>query len=131
MSKKPSGELQYFLSYAEERASLSVLTDAQAGRLYKAKYDYFFDATEPDFSDDTALRVIWSLVGPKLEKNRKDAFVKSLQGAYRVYQRDFAPDEMHPEPLTIGQWLESRKRYFKQTGFPCPTAFRVISPEDL
>ena len=104
---RDAGELQYFLTYREERDSLSSLSAEQKGRLYEAKFSFFFDGAEPDFTDDQALAVLWSLIGPKLNKT-----------AY------------HIEPLPIGAWFEWKRELLSRMG-DCPTAFLELSPEDL
>lgn len=127
---RDAGELQYFLTYREERESLSALTDAQKGRLYTAKFDFFFDGNEPDFADDQALAVLWSLIRSKLDTTRRGGLIRSVTNSYRAYLRDFMPDTYHVEPLPIGAWFDWKRQLLDTLG-NCPTAYLELSPEDL
>ena len=48
-----------FILFMNHKEDIDDLSDIQAGRIMKAIYNYNDDGTEPDFSDDLALRILW------------------------------------------------------------------------
>ena len=49
------GNPKAFTSYIENENKLNMLTDEQAGRLYKSLFAYSRTGEKPDFSDDPVL----------------------------------------------------------------------------
>lgn len=61
MKKKKS-----VLLYIERKKELALLTDAQAGKLFKAIFDYADEGTEPKF-DDLAMTVLFSVFRSQID----------------------------------------------------------------
>lgn len=63
--KKPKG----FFTYFHLSSVLDKLTDAQAGRLYKALMRYGYTGELADFSDDTACDMAYTLMRGEIDIN--------------------------------------------------------------
>lgn len=53
--------------YTENREYIDMLSDAQAGRLFKAIFAYEEEGTIPDFGDDTALYIMFAILRKPLD----------------------------------------------------------------
>jgi uncharacterized phage protein (TIGR02220 family) len=56
-----------FVIFNENKEYIDQLSDAQAGRLFKAVFAYEEDGTVPDFSDDLALSITFSVIRKQLD----------------------------------------------------------------
>ena len=138
MAKRKNKKPEAFYSYVEFAPIIRCLTDSDAGRLYKALYEFCFsDGAEPDFSDSERLDTLWVLMKAKLERDNYSWCVKSVVSSYKAYLRDFEPDKEHISPLPIGAWHDWKKRQLQQIygaekAFEIyPAVFKIQDVEDL
>lgn len=65
---------------------VSLLTDEQAGLLFKATLQYGIDKTEPEF-EDLALRLVWAGIKAQVEENEKRYEAKCKQYKENIQKR--------------------------------------------
>ena len=123
-----TGELKYFSDFAEEEAAILQLSDEQAGKLYKAKFKYFFHETEPDFADDNTLKILWAYAAAKLDRNKIGAYKKSVSNAYKAYKRDLPEGD---PLLNIQAWFVWKKALYQKNLETLPSAYVYLTEEDL
>ena len=66
------GTPKAFYSYMENEDKLNLLTDEQAGRLYKSLYAYSRTGEKPDFSDDPLLQYAFADFIIDIDRDRKN-----------------------------------------------------------
>lgn len=80
-----------FYSYEDSDEIIQDLSDADAGKYYKRKYDYWLRGVFPDFTDcdePKVLLTIWKLEKSRLDANRHAYYVKSVKAMYSTYCRE-------------------------------------------
>ena len=115
----------YFRNYADSLEIIRGLSDEQAGKLFKAKYEYMIDMTEPVFKDPT-LKIIWSYEKAKMDRDFKGMYVQRVTGLYGVYCRDADPNLR----LTIYDWVLWKKKN-PLTDELQDKLFAMVEPEDF
>lgn len=120
------GKPEAFLSYAELSDFILSLSDAEAGRLFKGKYTYYFHGVEPDFTDCQKLLGVWAIEKSKLDRDRMRYYVNSVHNSYKAYCRDCKPEE--PKPITV--WFECQK-ILRAKENRITEAFEMLEPDDL
>lgn len=123
MSKK--GNPPGFYSYEESFTAIQRLTDEEAGRLYKAKYCYWINNQEPDFSDNERLETVWIFEKARLDTDRYSYYLNSVKNSYNVYKRDNKEN-----PLAIDSWFTWKKAVYESEGVHC-RAFEIVDIADL
>ena len=121
MAKRPPG----FYSYQESYEIIKALSDEQAGKLFKAKYEYFMNMTFPTF-DDPALLIIWPYEKARLDAGLKNYYIQCVKGKYAAYVK-YADSSV----MDICSWVKWKKydsHYDKE--YPDPV-FALVEPEDF
>ena len=60
-----------FLLYKDFKPNVDILSDEQAGKLFKAVFQYVQDRTEPDFTSDGMLLMAFTMLKTTLERDLK------------------------------------------------------------
>lgn len=121
MAKKPPG----FLCYQESYEIIKGLSDEQAGKLLKAKYDYFMNLSNPAF-DDPTLSIIWNYEKSRLDAGLKSYYITCVKGKYAAYVK-YADSGV----MDICAWVKWKKYdspYDKEHPDP---VFALVEPEDF
>lgn len=118
--------LEYFNCYIEGKEPILSLSDENAGKLFKAKYKYFFDDIEPDFPVGSQLKTVWDYEFSKLKRDKHSVYVRSLDAKYKVYLRDIADDR----PLNREAWYIAQKNSPLQQQYP-DKAFDIGTVDDM
>lgn len=118
---------EYFNSYRESEDAIMSLSDDEAGRLYKAKFLYFFDEVKPDFSDNVRLQMVWSYERAKLDRDKHSIYVQSVANSYKTYLRDLPEGEQR---LNREGWLIAQKNNVIQREYP-NIAIDQVTLEDM
>lgn len=109
MGKNPPA----FQVYEEDFAALLSVSDASAGEFIKAAGRFFYDKTEPTFSDEQ-LKMLFNFVRPKLKRDYHNYYVKVVKRSYAAYIRDYKKshggDETGAATLTVWFLAERAKR---------------------
>ena len=66
-----------FVLYYEFKESIELLSDEQAGKLFKSLFDYETENKEPDFTD-IAMKIVFSTIRNSLDRN-KEKYEKTCQ----------------------------------------------------
>ena len=86
--------------YFELIEAMSVLTDADKGRLFEGILRYARDGETPNFTG--VLAAIWALTKPSIDRDAGRYKEKSLQGRWKVYVREEKKNGR--EPLDFEAW---------------------------
>lgn len=102
--KTPQG----YIVYEEFEKNIEMLSNEDAGILYKAQNRYFFDGEAPDFSncDKEGLKYTWPLIESKLSRDKRKYAIECLKRAYAADMKSFE------ENLTFAAWYEWRTARF-------------------
>ncbi len=121
MAKRPPG----FYCYQESYEIIKALTDEQAGKLFKAKYEYFMNLTPPVF-DDPTLPIVWNYEKARLDAGLKSYYIQCVKGKYANYVK-YADSSV----MDICSWVKWKK-YDSPVDkeFPDPV-FSLVEPEDF
>lgn len=121
MAKKPPG----FFCYQESYEIIKNLSDEQAGKLLKAKYDYFMNLSNPVF-DDPALSIIWNYEKARLVAGLKSYYIRCVKGKYANYVK-----YADCSTMDICSWVKWKK-YDSPIDKEHPDpAFALVEPEDF
>lgn len=80
--KKPG-----FISYHEFRGSVNALSDEEAGKLFKACFDYSMEGLQPNDLPARA-SVLWPLIMARIDEDTDSYRQKSRDSQYAAYCRD-------------------------------------------
>lgn len=125
MAKSKNSSPPGFYSYGESYPIIQKLTDEEAGKLFKAKYDYWFNDREPTFESNPILETVWTFEKSKLDSDRYTYYLNSVRNSYNSYCRDHKDDA-----LSKDLWFSWKKRLLEQEGIKSK-AFDVVNIEDL
>ncbi|MBR2525362.1 MAG: hypothetical protein IKG57_06280 [Enterococcus sp.] len=121
-----------FYTYAESVPLLMILSDADAGKYYKAKCQYFFndvDMTFEDYENPDMLIAFWTFEKPKLDANKKAYYLTTLNGMFAAYCRDRKKEEGENE-LTRDGWYIWAKAVYRDDVI-LNNAFECVSITDF
>ena len=121
MAKRPPG----FYSYQESYEIIKALSDEQAGKLFKAKYDYFMNLDSPAF-DDPTLSIIWNYEKARLDAGLKGYYIQCVKGKYAAYVK-YAKDGVM-DICSWVKWMKYDSPYERE--YPDPI-FALVEPEDF
>ncbi|MBQ3374640.1 MAG: hypothetical protein IJG40_16060 [Oscillospiraceae bacterium] len=125
-NKEPPG----FYSYRESMRQVMKLSDSDAGRLWKAKYEYWYNGVIPDFSDCERLETMWDYEQEKLDRDRYSYYVTAVKNAYKTYLRDNKEEITGQPPLSIDVWF-NWKVLMLQRENKRELPFEVVDVEDV
>lgn len=104
-----------FYSYRDSYPALMNLSDADAGRYYKAKYAYSLCGEEMVFEGyekPDMVSILWTFEQQKMEQDRKRYYLEILSNMYSVWCRD-NKDE-NGEPLySRASWYDWAKARYR------------------
>lgn len=116
---------EYFRCYYESLEIIRNLTDEQAGKLYKAKYEYMETHVSPKF-DDPSLKIIWNYEKAKMDRDFKGLYISRVTGLYGSYCKRTPKDQQ----LSKYDWVMWQKNRPLKDELPDP-AFDFVEPEDF
>lgn len=137
MSKSPPGVMVYF---DDVLPALDLLSNEEAGRLFRSMLEYAKLGVVPDFGDSVVLNMAWRFVQPQIERDKAVYDKKLLKTRYAVYCRE--QKKKNIEPLEFEEWVQTvpsdiadnqtlssdSKRYPIPTPIPSPTPEPTTSP---
>lgn len=88
--------------YFDLEPALSMLSDAEAGQLFRAAMEYGHYGTVPEF--DGLLAMAWSFVQPKIDRDNEAYQKKCMDNAYNRYKG--VCKERGTEPLDKETWVK-------------------------
>lgn len=96
------------MMYFEMIPAFDSMTDATAGKFIKGILHYARDETEPDFSENEGLKMLWPIIRERL-KNDRDRYIsismansqKRQYSAYKAKRREKGLDY-----LPFAEWRE-------------------------
>lgn len=94
-----------FMLYLELRRTFELLSENQRGILIMDIFDYVETGALPEYSNDTTLAVVWSLVQPKLDYDNDRYTNKVLQSQYAVFCRE--AHRRNEVPCSFDEWKNS------------------------
>lgn len=97
MAERP-GVMFYF----DLEPALRMLSDAEAGQLFRAAMEYGHYGTVPEF--DGLLAMAWSFVQPKIDRDNEAYQKKCMDNAYNRYKG--VCKDRGTEPLNKEEWEE-------------------------
>ena len=89
--------------YFDIKFALEIMTDEQAGMLFKAFLKYGEYGEEPEF-DDSCLKMAWAFMKPRSDRDEKTYNLKCLQKKYAVYCRECK--KRGEEYLSYSDWKD-------------------------
>lgn len=101
MSKSPPGVMIYF---DDVLPALDLLSDEEAGRLFRSVLGYAKSGVAPDFGDSVALNMAWRFVRLQIERDMAVYDKKLLKTRYAVYCREQKKKDI--EPLAFEEWVQ-------------------------
>ena len=116
-----------FPTFEESFPVILSLSDAEAGRLYKAKVAFWMSGENPNF-DDGGLRLAWMYEEPRLVSARHSYYLTSVKNRFKVYQREC--EKRGEVADAIGAWLELQKIRNKNEGWG-DTALEEVSLSEV
>ena len=119
--------LKFFNTYLESEKTILKLSDEQAGKLFKAKFRFFFDDVEPDFSADERLETAWDYEVDKLERDKHSSYVRSVEAMYKVYLRELDDRE---KAMNREAWYIAMQSNPFQVEYPSK-ALSMVTIEDM
>ena len=120
-----------FPSYEESYPVVMTLSDADAGRFSKAKYAYWFDGKDPDFSTcekQEKVETMWAYEKSQLDKARYSYYLTCVQRAYGSYVRDHRNDPDFMD--SIRDWFTWKRRINQADGVEDPV-YLLVNEADL
>lgn len=109
--KQRPGTMIYF----EMVPVIDQLPDATAGKFWKAIMHFARDGTEPDFSDDQLLTVLWPMVRERITRDNEKYLAVCLSnserrkyGAYKAKREKAGRDV-----LPFSEWKERQDETFR------------------
>ena len=102
MKEKRTGKPGVMI-YADLRYSITKLTDAQAGQLFRAILEYGLDGTPPLLS--SKLEPLWPIVQARLDADNDRYYDVVNKRSYAAYVR--WAKEKNRTPLSYEKWLEA------------------------
>lgn len=102
MNKKRTGKPGVMI-YADLRYTITKLTDAQAGQLFRAILEYGLDGKKPQLDSD--LDILWSIVQARLDADDDRYYDVVNKRSYAAYVRWAKEKNQHP--LSYEKWLEA------------------------
>lgn len=100
-------ELKGILIDKEYLQSVSELTDEQAGKIFKAFYDYFYNGVVPQF-EDAGSRIYWKSLIPSIERFAESYF-KRIAGLKRVNEEKAAKKNLKENATDLERLIYSIK----------------------
>lgn len=94
-----------FMLYLELRRAFELLSENQRGILIMDIFDYVETGALPEYSDDTTLAVVWSLIQPKLDYDNDRYTNRVLQSQYAVFCRE--AHRRNEGPCSFDEWKNS------------------------
>ena len=110
--------------YKELEKNIEMLSNEDAGILYKAQNKYFFHDEMPDFdcSNGEGLKYTWPAIESKLSRDKRKYAIECVKKAYAADMRGFE------ENLSFAAWYEWRQVRYKDCTDPILEGF---SMEDM
>lgn len=102
MSKSPPGVMVYF---DDVLPALDLLSNEEAGRLFRSMLEYAKFGIVPDLGDSVALNMAWKFIQPQIERDKIVYDKKLLQKRHAVYCREQKKKGI--DPLDFEEWLQT------------------------
>lgn len=118
MTKPPA-----YSVYQEFEENIDMLSNEEAGLLYKAQNKYFFHDEPPDFREGKGegLKYTWPTIKSKLERDKRKYALECVKRAYAADMKNRDPED----PLTYASWYEWRGVRYKGVTDPVLDGFTL------
>lgn len=110
--------------YQELEKNIDMLSNEDAGILYKAQNKYFFHGEPPDFTSSSGegLKYTWPTIESKLTRDKRNYALKCVKKAYAADMKQFTTNE---EKLSYAAWFEWRAARFRNCIDPILEGFTI------
>lgn len=113
--------------YQEFEKNIEMLSNEDAGILYKAQNMYFFHGEPPDFScsNGEGLKYTWPAIESKLKRDKRNYVMKRVKTAYAADMKQCE------EQLNYVSWFEWRSARFRGCTDPILDGLTIEDMIDL